>query len=78
MKLDIKETQYEAVGCDHLVQDRVKWRGFCEHGNEPSGSIGGWGVSTSSVTVRFSRRILPHVVTLCTCMLVFCNMHYSS
>jgi hypothetical protein len=25
----------------HLAQDRDRWRGSCEHGNEPSGSIKG-------------------------------------
>jgi hypothetical protein len=27
-----------------LAQDRDQWRGSCEHGNEPSGSIKCWEV----------------------------------
>jgi hypothetical protein len=27
-----------------LAQDRDQWRGSCEHGNEPSGSIKWWEV----------------------------------
>jgi hypothetical protein len=25
-----------------LAQDRDQWRGYCEHGNEPSGSMKCW------------------------------------
>jgi hypothetical protein len=30
---------WESVDWTHLAQDRYQWRGFFEHGNEPSGSI---------------------------------------
>jgi hypothetical protein len=30
------------MGWIDLAQDRVQWRGYCEHGNELSGSIKCW------------------------------------
>jgi hypothetical protein len=28
---------WDRVDCIRLAQNREKWPGFCEHGNEPSG-----------------------------------------
>jgi hypothetical protein len=37
--MDLKEIGWESVDWIYLAQDRDQWLDFCEHGNEPSGSI---------------------------------------
>jgi hypothetical protein len=37
--MDLKETKLEGLEWIHLAQDKKKWLGFCEHGNELPGSI---------------------------------------
>jgi hypothetical protein len=40
VRMDIRETGWESVDGINLDQDKDQWlAGFCEHGNEPSGSI---------------------------------------
>jgi hypothetical protein len=40
IKMDLRETGIDGANWIRLVQDRVQWRaGFCEDGDEPSGSI---------------------------------------
>jgi hypothetical protein len=39
IKMDIREIGIDGANWIQLAQDRVQWPGFCEHGNEPSGSI---------------------------------------
>jgi hypothetical protein len=39
IKLDLRETGIDGANWIQLAQDRVQWRAFCEHGDEPSGSI---------------------------------------
>jgi hypothetical protein len=40
--MDLRETEWGGMGWIDLTQDRDQWRGHCEHGNEPSGSIKCW------------------------------------
>jgi hypothetical protein len=39
VKMDLREIGIEGANWIRLAQDRVLVAGFCEHGNEPSGSI---------------------------------------
>jgi hypothetical protein len=39
MKLNLRETGIDGAKWIQLVQDRVQWGGFFEHGDETSGSI---------------------------------------
>jgi hypothetical protein len=39
IKLDLREIGIDGVNWIQLAQDRVQWRAFVEHGNEPLGSI---------------------------------------
>jgi hypothetical protein len=39
IKLDLREIGIDKLNWIRLAQDRVQWGGFCENGNEPSGSI---------------------------------------
>jgi hypothetical protein len=44
IKIDISEIGWDDMDWIDLAQDRDQWEGFCEHGNEPSGSINCWEV----------------------------------
>jgi hypothetical protein len=44
VKIDLGEVGWDFVDWVDLAQDRDQWRGSCEHGNEPSGSIKFWEV----------------------------------
>jgi hypothetical protein len=39
IKLDLRETGIDGANWIRLAQNRIWLAGFCEHGNEPSGSI---------------------------------------
>jgi hypothetical protein len=39
IKLDLRETGIDGTNWIRLAQDMVQWGGFCDHDNEPSGSI---------------------------------------
>jgi hypothetical protein len=39
INMDLREIGIDGSNWIQLAQDRVQWRGFCEHGGEPSGSI---------------------------------------
>ncbi|KAJ4446083.1 hypothetical protein ANN_12775 [Periplaneta americana] len=39
IKMDLREVGYDDRGWINLAQDRDRWRGLCEGGNEPSGSL---------------------------------------
>jgi hypothetical protein len=39
IKMDLREIGIDGANLIRLDQDRVRWRGFCEHGNETSGPI---------------------------------------
>jgi hypothetical protein len=39
IKMDLGEIGIDGANWIRLAQDRVQWSGFCEHSNEPSGSI---------------------------------------
>jgi hypothetical protein len=39
MKLDLREIGIDGANCIQLAQDKGPMAGFCEHGDEPSGSI---------------------------------------
>jgi hypothetical protein len=39
IKMDLREIGIDGANWIRLAQGRVQWRGFCEHGDEPSGSI---------------------------------------
>jgi hypothetical protein len=41
IRMHLMEIGWEGVDWMHLAKDGGKWRGCCEHGNEPSGSIKG-------------------------------------
>jgi hypothetical protein len=45
IKMDLRKVGWEGVYWIHLAQDRDRWRGSCEHGNEPSDSIKSGGIS---------------------------------
>jgi hypothetical protein len=42
IKMDHREIGWGGIDWIDLVQDMNQWRGSCEHGNEPSGSIKCW------------------------------------
>jgi hypothetical protein len=42
IKMDFREVELDGMDWIDLAQDRDQWIGFCEHGNEPSGSIKCW------------------------------------
>jgi hypothetical protein len=42
MKIDLIEIGWDGVDWINLAQERDQWRGSCEHGNEPLGSIKCW------------------------------------
>jgi hypothetical protein len=44
IKMDLREIGWDGVDWVDLAQDRDHWRGSCEHGDEPSGSIKCWEV----------------------------------
>jgi hypothetical protein len=37
--MDLREIGIDGANCIQLAQDRMQWRAFVKHGNEPSGSI---------------------------------------
>jgi hypothetical protein len=39
IKIHLREIGIDGAKWIRLAQDRVQWRPFCEHGNEPSDSI---------------------------------------
>jgi hypothetical protein len=39
IKMDLRVIGIDGANLIRLVQDRIRWGGFCEHGNEPSGSM---------------------------------------
>jgi hypothetical protein len=41
IRMDVRKGRWEFVDWIHVARDRDQWRGCCEHGNEPSGSIKG-------------------------------------
>jgi hypothetical protein len=62
--MDLREMGIDGVSWIQPVQDRVQWRAFSEHTNEPSGSIKKAGYSlTSCVTISFSNKIPHHGVS---------------
>jgi hypothetical protein len=44
IKMDLREIGLGGMDWIDLAQDRDKWKGSCEHGNESSGSIIFWEV----------------------------------
>jgi hypothetical protein len=44
IKMDVREIGWDGGDWIDLAQDRDQWRGSCEGGNEPSGSIKRWDV----------------------------------
>jgi hypothetical protein len=44
IKIDLREIGWGGMDWIDLAQVRDQWRGSCEHGNEPSGSIKCWEV----------------------------------
>jgi hypothetical protein len=54
---------YENVEWIHPTQDRDKWRGSCEHGNEPAGSTKTGRYLSRKAAINFSRRNLLHEVS---------------
>jgi hypothetical protein len=44
IKMDLRETGWDGIDWIDLAQDRYHWKGSCENGNEPSGSIKCWEV----------------------------------
>jgi hypothetical protein len=44
IKIDLRETGLDGVDWVDLAQNRDQWRGSCEHGDEPSGSLNCWDV----------------------------------
>jgi hypothetical protein len=39
IKIDLREKQWDGMDYIDLAEDRDQWRGSCEHGDEPSGSL---------------------------------------
>jgi hypothetical protein len=39
INVDFREIGIDGANWIRLAQNRVRWEGVCEHGNEPSGSI---------------------------------------
>jgi hypothetical protein len=39
VKMDLREIEWGGMGWIDLAQDRDQWRGSCERGNEPLGSM---------------------------------------
>jgi hypothetical protein len=39
IKIDLRETGWDGMDWIDLAQNRDQWRGSCEYGDEPSGSI---------------------------------------
>jgi hypothetical protein len=37
--MDLREIGIDGANWIRLAQDRVQWRVFCEHGDEPAGSV---------------------------------------
>jgi hypothetical protein len=63
IKLDLREIGIDGANWIRLAQDSSV-AGFCEHANEPSGSIKKAGYFlTSCVTISFSNNILHHEVS---------------
>jgi hypothetical protein len=44
IKIDLREIGWDGGDWIDLAQVRDQWEGFCEGGNEPSGSIKRWEV----------------------------------
>jgi hypothetical protein len=45
IKIDLREMEWDSMDWNDLAQDRDQWReGFCEHDDEPSGSLKCWEV----------------------------------
>jgi hypothetical protein len=42
IKVDLREIGWDGMDSIDLAQDRDQWRAFCEHDNEPLGSIKHW------------------------------------
>jgi hypothetical protein len=64
--MDLREIGWESVAWMHLVQDRDHWWTFCEHGNEPSGSVKSMEF-LDIVTISFSRTLLHGDGSWSTC-----------
>jgi hypothetical protein len=45
IKMNIREIGWDGINLIELVRDRDQWRGSCEHGDEPSGSLKLLGIS---------------------------------
>jgi hypothetical protein len=39
IKIDLREIGFDGANWIQLTQDRIQWLGFCEHSNEPLGSM---------------------------------------
>jgi hypothetical protein len=64
LRLTFREIGIDGENWSRLAQDRCPVVGFCEHGNEPSGSIKSAGYSlTSRVTISFPNNVLHHEVS---------------
>jgi hypothetical protein len=48
IKMDLREIGIDGANWIRLAQDRVRWVGFCGHGNKPSVSIKKAGYSLTS------------------------------
>jgi hypothetical protein len=42
--MDLREIEWDGMDWIDRAEDRDQWRGSCEYGNEPSGSIKCWEV----------------------------------
>jgi len=51
IRMDHTEIRWEDVDWIHLAQDIVQWRHYCEHGNEPWGSMKNGNFLTSLATI---------------------------